>query len=154
MLLDADTGERWPFWAELDASDPAGVDRPLIVRPAKNFVEGHRYRGRPAQPGRRRRRGHRAVELFRAYRDDRPTFSPPIERRRAHIDDLFGTLEDHGVDRDDLFLAWDFTVASERNLSERMLHIRDDAFASLGAPRRSSPSRRSRTTSTSASPAG
>ena len=47
------------------------------------------------------------------------------------MEDLFGTLEDHGVARDDLFLAWDFTVASERNLSERMLHIRDDAFASL-----------------------
>jgi hypothetical protein len=38
---------------------------------------------------------------------------------------------DAGVKRDDLFLAWDFTVASEHNLSDRMLHIRDNAFASL-----------------------
>ncbi len=29
-------------------------------------------------------------------------------------------------------LAWDFTVASERGLTSRMLHIRDDAFAQLG----------------------
>ena len=29
-------------------------------------------------------------------------------------------------------MAWDFTVASERNLSERMLSIRNDAYAQLG----------------------
>ena len=31
----------------------------------------------------------------------------------------FATLAEAGVDRDDLYLAWDFTVASQRNLSER-----------------------------------
>src|SRR5205823_3978673 len=40
--------------------------------------------------------------------------------------------EGAGVHRRDLYLAWDFTVASERNLSERLLHIRDDAFTALG----------------------
>ena len=35
------------------------------------------------------------------------------------------------MDRDGLYLAWDFTVASDENLTERSLHIRDDAFASL-----------------------
>ena len=29
-------------------------------------------------------------------------------------------------------MAWDFTVASERSLAGRMLHIRDDAFGTLG----------------------
>src|SRR5262249_6077461 len=33
----------------------------------------------------------------------------------------------------DLYLAWDFTVASERNLSERLLFMRDDAFARLSS---------------------
>ncbi len=131
VLLDADTGERVPYWAELDASVPDGVDRVLIVRPAVNFPEGHHIvvalrdltdtDGEAIAPS----------KLFRAYRDDRPAGSPRLERRRAHMEDVFGTLEDHGVARDDLFLAWDFTVASERNLSERMLHLRDDAFASL-----------------------
>ena len=31
-----------------------------------------------------------------------------------------------------LYAAWDFTVASEKSLTQRMLHIRDDAFAQLG----------------------
>src|SRR5690606_32604121 len=49
-----------------------------------------------------------------------------------HMEDLFRTLGRAGVDRDELVLAWDFTVASERNLSERLLAMRDDAFARLG----------------------
>jgi hypothetical protein len=45
---------------------------------------------------------------------------------------IFSRLKKAGIKRRSLFLAWDFTVASERNLSERMLHIRNDAFAQLG----------------------
>ena len=45
---------------------------------------------------------------------------------------LFATLQRAGIARNSLYLAWDFTVASERNLSERALSIRDDAFAALG----------------------
>jgi hypothetical protein len=132
VLLDADTGARVPYWAELDSSVPDGVDRPLIVRPAVNFPEGHRIvvalRGLTDAGG----EAIPPSDLFRAYRDDRPAGSARLERRRAHMEDVFSTLQEHGVERDDLFLAWDFTVASERNLSERMLHIRDDAFAALG----------------------
>ena len=32
---------------------------------------------------------------------------------------MFATLGDAGIARKDLYLAWDFTVASERGLSER-----------------------------------
>ncbi len=49
-----------------------------------------------------------------------------------HEGSCFADARGAGVERDDLYLAWDFTVASERNLSERLLHIRDDVFASLG----------------------
>ncbi|MDA0638907.1 hypothetical protein OUY22_36320, partial [Nonomuraea sp. MCN248] len=42
VLLDLDTGERRPYWAELDANAPEDR-RLLIVRPARNLTEGHRY---------------------------------------------------------------------------------------------------------------
>ena len=44
VLLDADTGERHPFWSELD-TNPGTEDneRLLILRPAANLTEGHRY---------------------------------------------------------------------------------------------------------------
>jgi hypothetical protein len=48
------------------------------------------------------------------------------------MESLFDTLDQAGIDRDDLYLAWDFTVASQRNLSERALFMRDDAFSQLG----------------------
>jgi hypothetical protein len=132
VLLDADTGQRWPFFAELDAqASPANV-RMLIIRPAKNLTEGHRY----VVALRDLRDGNNASipagRGFRVYRDAIPTFSPVIEGRRAHMESILRSLTHAGVARGSLYLAWDFTVASERNLSERMLHIRDDAFATIG----------------------
>src|SRR5262249_35989577 len=36
------------------------------------------------------------------------------------------------IERWNVYVTWDFTVASEKNLTGRMLHIRDDAFHQLG----------------------
>ncbi len=132
VILDAKTGKRVAHWAELDESVDDPADRPLIVRPAVNFREGHRYV--VALRGLRDANGELipATDAFRAYRDERETDDPVIEDRRDDMEELFATLDDAGVEREDLFLAWDFTVASERNLSERLLHIRDDAFDALG----------------------
>jgi hypothetical protein len=44
VILDADSGERHPFWSELDQHPNTSADqRLLILRPAVNFEEGHRY---------------------------------------------------------------------------------------------------------------
>jgi len=132
VLLDAETGRRTPYWAELDQSVSRDEDRSLIVRPAVNLAEGHRY----VVALRRMRAATGAIiepaPAFRAYRDRLETRYDPVEDRRPHMEDVLTTLEDAGIERDDLYLAWDFTVASERNLSERLLHIRDDAFRKLG----------------------
>ncbi len=134
VLLDADTGQRWPFFAELDAQADPPTARMLIIRPARNFLEGHRY----VVALRNLRDGSGsflpASRGFQLYRDRIRTFSPVIESRREHMESIFGSLARSGVGRGELTLAWDFTVASERNLSERLLHIRDDAFDNLGAP--------------------
>ncbi len=132
VVIDTTTGRRHPIWAEVDVNPAAAADRTLILRPAVNFAEGHRY----AVALRHLRRADRSVipaaPGFAALRDRKPTGDVALEGRRAHLESLFGTLRRAGVDREDLYLAWDFTVASERNLSERMLSIRDDAFAQLG----------------------
>ncbi len=130
VLLDADTGQRHPFWSELDthATDPA--EQLLIVRPAVNLVEGHRYI--VALRDLRRSDGTviPARPAFAAYRDG-TTAPGVVEARRPHLEQLFAELGAAGIARDDLYLAWDFTVASERDLAGRALHIRDDAFAQL-----------------------
>ena len=132
VVIDTRTRARQLVWAELDANpkDPANVN--LIVRPGKNFAEGTRYvvalRNLVGADG----RPLRASEAFRIYRDGTPTTNATVEGRRARFESMFRTLAEAGIDRDSLYLAWDFTTASERNLSERVLAIRNDAFHRLG----------------------
>jgi hypothetical protein len=131
VLLDASTGQRWPIWSELDSqADPPDV-RALIVRVAKNLPEGHRFI--VAMRNLRDASGALipAERGFQLYRDSIPTFTNAIEARRPHFEAIFRTLGEAGIARSNLDLAWDFTVASEQNIAGRMLHIRDDAFASL-----------------------
>jgi hypothetical protein len=130
-VIDAATGEQQLVWAELDHSidglGGAPSDRVLIVRPAKNFLEGHRYIVALRLPG------FAADPTFANFRDKGAALASPIdEQRRAHFEDLFTTLAGAGFARKDLTQAWDFTVASGDNIAGRMLHIRDDAFAQLG----------------------
>jgi hypothetical protein len=131
VLLDATSGRRVPYWAELDQSVADAAQSSLVVRPAVNFREGHRIVVALRRLKDSSGATIRAGEAFRAYRDGTMTDDPRIEARRSQMQDVLTTLDRAGVERDDLYLSWDFTVASERNLSERMLHIRDDAFESL-----------------------
>lgn len=131
-LIDARTGERHPYWAELDVRAPDPQHQLLFIRPARNLTEGHRYivaiggvvdtAGQPIVP----------TDVFRAYRDRLRSDVPEVEARRAHMEDLFRKLRRAGIHRGDLTLAWDFTVASGENLSERLLSMRDGAFTQLG----------------------
>jgi hypothetical protein len=137
VVIDADTGQRQPIFAELDANpnhyqpgDTADVN--LIIRPTVNFLEGHRYI--VALRGIRDAAGNPvdAPMAFRVYRDNLTTTDPDVEARRPHMEDLLSTLAGDGIPRGNLYLAWDFTVASEHSLAGRALAIRDDALNELG----------------------
>ena len=73
-----------------------------------------------------------APEGFRYYRDDLPSSEAPIEAQRPRFDSIFDTLRGAGIRRSNLYLAWDFTVASDENIAGRMLAMRNDAFGQLG----------------------
>ena len=45
---------------------------------------------------------------------------------------MFETLKQAGIKRRDLYLAWDFTTASNENNYKRALSMRNRAFAELG----------------------
>ena len=120
------------IWAELDSNASTDAARALLVHPAVNWREGHRYvvalrdlrgaDGRPLEPS----------AAFRTFRDRLPDRSRAVRRRRGHMERIFRTLRRAGVERDDLYLAWDFTVATAKTLASRALSIRDRAFAELG----------------------
>lgn len=133
VVLDATTGRRHPFWAELDALADTDDTPMLMIRPAVNFADGHRIvvglrrlvdaSGQPV-----------ATPLaFAAYRDRVRTTDATFEARRPAMERIFADLGGAGVRRRDLQLAWDFTVASTASLTGRMIAIRDDAFDLLGS---------------------
>ncbi len=139
VILDADTGQRVPFWSEidqhpLDAAQRAGAGaytdlghQLLIVRPAVNLTEGHRYIVALRHLKNAAGEVVPASSAFAAYRDGQVE-----DVRSAHLDSLFTTLSRAGIGRDDLYLTWDFTVASRQSLTAPVLHLRDEAFAQLG----------------------
>jgi hypothetical protein len=133
VLIDAATGQREPIWAELDANATSPEQTDLLIHFNRNLLEGHRYI--VAMRNLKRADGSliEAPDGFKLYRtENQVTENELIESRRAHFEEIFKVLADAGISRDDLYMAWDFTVSSGRNLTERMLDIRDDAFAQLG----------------------
>ncbi|MFN8642912.1 MAG: hypothetical protein U0802_15135 [Candidatus Binatia bacterium] len=131
VLLDATTGARHPFWAELDAIADEGETPLLMIHPSRNFPDGHRLvvalRGLVDADG----RPVPAAPAFVAYRDGQRTTDARFEARRPAMERIFADLDRAGVARASLQLAWDFTVASTASLTGRMLAMRDDAFAAL-----------------------
>jgi hypothetical protein len=127
VVIDAKTGERQLIWAELDSQAPGPRGRTLLIHPGANWREGRRYIVALRNLRNRRGRLLGARRYFRQFRNGRAR-----GRRARHFEDIFRRLERAGIRRRDLYLAWDFTVATRRSLSGRMLSIRDRAFAELG----------------------
>ena len=133
VLINARTGKRHPIWAEIDSNaekqDGPRADHPPGAQPRR----GRALHRRAAQPPERERQGDQAQprlpHLPRPHQDRRRARSSAVARTSSEI---FKALKKAGVKRGSLYLAWDFTVASERSLTGRMLHIRDDAFGTLG----------------------
>ncbi|MFI6824363.1 hypothetical protein ACIBJE_25975 [Micromonospora sp. NPDC050187] len=133
VLVNTRTGERHPYWAELDANAADDPDRQvLIIRPARNLDENTRY-----AVGLRHLRDSAgatipASELFATLRAPTAPADPALHRRWEYAQRAIGALSTAGVDPAALHLAWDFTVASEPSLTERVRHMRDEAFGQLG----------------------
>jgi hypothetical protein len=126
-VLDTTTGERIPYWAELDAQAPEG-DQVLIVHPASSLPEGHHFivamRDLLDADG-------NAIERTPAFQAALDQDPEPLERART-LREMLEALDAHGIDPQLLYVAWEFTVASQESLSGRLLHIRDEAYAELG----------------------
>jgi hypothetical protein len=131
QLVHAQTGERQLIWAEMDLRAENQDKRALIIRVAKNLLEGERYIVVLQNLRDSQGKALVASDAFRVYREAIPSSIPEIEARRQHFEALFATLEGHGLRRDSLYLTWDFTVASTSNITSRVLHMRDTTLADL-----------------------
>jgi hypothetical protein len=132
VVIDAQTGQRWPIWTEIDSTATNHAKAVLEIHPAVNFTSGHRYIVALRHLKNAAGQHIQAPAGFRYYRDDVPSEQEAINARRPHYEEVFSTLQSAGVERSDLYLAWDFTVASDANNTARELAMRNDAFAQLG----------------------
>jgi hypothetical protein len=112
VVFNARTGKRHLVWAELDSNATTDANRMLLIRPGKNFTEGERY-----------------VVVLRNLTN---AGGGAITGKGGVARGLRGALRRAHIKRKGIYRAWSFTIASERSLAGRMLHIRDDAFAQLG----------------------
>jgi hypothetical protein len=127
VVIDARTGKRQLIWAELDMQGRNPRKRALLVHPGANWREGRRYIVALRNLKDSRGRMLRPTSVFRSLRDGAAT-GP----RAADFEDIFRRLAKAGIRRRSLYRAWDFTVATQKTLSQRLLHIRNRAFAELG----------------------
>ncbi len=143
ILMRASDGERVLHFAEMDTQTEVFEKRALMLRPGKRLEDATRYlvafrdlvdtQGDPIRPR----------LAFRALRDQATHeelvaacgqgCATALAARGASLEDVFEKLEQAGVARDDLLLAWDFTTASTEALTGWMVAVRDQAFA-LGTP--------------------
>ncbi len=134
VLLEMPSGDRIAHFAELDLNAADDPDhQALFIRPAVRLKGGTRYivairkslaaRGGgelPISPG------------FQALLDGTKTNHPLLEKIRPSYDGIFSALQDAGVPKDDLVVAWDFTTASDESMRSDLIAERDQAITQMG----------------------
>jgi hypothetical protein len=131
VLVDEQTGQRQLIWSELDANVTGAQNVNLEIHPAKALTNGHTYI--VALRGLRNASGKllAAPKWFARLRDGKKL--PKAERSQtARYTTIFTELKTAKIARTGLYEAWDFTVASTKGLTGRMLAIRNNAFSQLG----------------------
>lgn len=132
VVVDARTGKRWPIWVQVDANASTDAARAMIISPAVNFDPGHRYVVALRNLVDSKGRALEAPAAFRYFRDSIPSGQGAINKRRKSYEGIFRILRKAKVKRSSLYLAWDFTTASNQNNFGRALSMRNRAFAELG----------------------
>ncbi len=121
-VVDLETGERVPAWAEVDStvSDPSTA--PLRVVPATALIEGHTH----------------AVGLWNLVRTDGTEVEPSegfaavLQDPDADQQQWLAALEEVGPPIGELDAAWSFTVASTESLTGRLRHMWAETAEDLG----------------------
>ncbi len=128
LVIDAETLELQPHWAEYDYLAEDAGRKVIELRLAKALRHGRRYvvavQGLP---------GGASSRGFRALRDGSKSPVAGVEERRERFDrEVFPITEKLGIARKDLLLAWDFTTASEDNSTLTLRTMRDELYRRIG----------------------
>lgn len=132
VLVDIESGERVPYFAELDATAPGGEAMTVFVRPAVRLGYDRHYaigvRGLTDGEG-----GALVPSpLFVALRDALKTDVPQLEALRGEQESVFAALTTAGVGRGELQLAWGFHTASQARMQSDLVAISPQVAAKAG----------------------
>src|SRR5262249_26242337 len=130
VLLDLDTGERAPCFAEGDANVKDPIHAALIIPPLARLPPSSHYAGAirntvKALDG----KPLKAPAGFAALRDGKGSAHPRFDALRPSAGAMFAALEAAGVPRRELVLAWDFVTASDAFLRSDLQTMRQAALA-------------------------
>ena len=134
LLIDMSTGERPLFFAEVDEGvDVDDSERVLFIRPLVRLKAKTRY----AVAIRNTVRGPDGMALprppgFEAILAGSSFGHPRFAGVAKGYDAIFAAIAAHGVDREELVLAWDFVTASDESLTQDLLTMRDKALPVIG----------------------
>ncbi len=134
ILLDAETGQAVPVWAELDMNTTEPSEQAFIIRSFVRLQNSRRYivalQGLLAPDG----SVLPAPNGFARIRDGKALAPPDFVALAARYDrEIFPALSRFGVQRSRLQLAWDFTTSSEAVNTRDMEAIRADVLPKLQA---------------------
>ncbi len=133
VLLDITSGERVPFFAEVDVNTLEVPQRALIIRPLARLEGGHRY----AVAIRNTVKAADGTDLpvpaaFAAMRDGGSYNHPKFAALAARSTAIFDALATAGVTKDELVLAWDFVVVSDLSIRSDLTAMRAAALPAIG----------------------
>ncbi len=134
LLLNADTGELVPHFAELDEEIPSedAMDRAFLIRPVVRLADATRYIVAIRHVVDKSGQALPPTPVFQALRDGTTSCDPSVALRKGLYDDIFAKLAKAGVPKADLQLAWDYSTASRDNNTRWLVYMRDDALAKVG----------------------
>jgi hypothetical protein len=134
VLIDMATGELVPHFAELDVREPDHVaSQALYIRSAAMLKGSTQYVVAIKKTLKAKDGGDLPVsEGFQAILDDEKTTHPLLERVRPRYKAIFTALAAHGIEKDDLLVAWDFTTRSRATAQADLVDGRTATLAALG----------------------
>jgi hypothetical protein len=134
VLIDMSTGELVHHFAEVDVR---GADKPgsqaLFIRSTQMLEGGTRYAVAIKKTLKAKNGGALPIsEGFAALVSGETTSHPLLEKIRPRYAAIFAALEAHGIAKDDLVVAWDFTTRSRESVQRDLLEARRATLGAIG----------------------
>ncbi len=131
IVVNMDTGERLPIFAEPDMNADEPEERTLIIRPMIRMDSATRYavgirNTVKAADGSDLVVPEGFAKILAGEEIDHPLFE-----RLGNYDTIFSSLDAAGMPQTELLLAWDFVTASDESLTSDLMTMRTAALAKM-----------------------